>query len=422
MTGTKPRRAFGTGGSVPVETCQACGSADLESVMFVGYLPPVTTMPPVGSRLEEQPAYPAELLRCAKCTLVQLGLVVDPKILFAPSYPYLSGTTKLLRDDFTDLYREIQKTYPLAKDDLVVDIGSNDGTLLGNFKDGGYRVLGIEPTNIGLVAQRKGITTDIAFFDKSTTQRALRQHGKARVITATNVFAHIEDVHDVLENVLSLLHDDGIFASETHYWVAMLEMLEYDRVYHEHLRYYTVTSLSYLLGMHGLEIIRAKRIPTHGGSIRVYAARKGKRKADKTVKAMLASEKKSLAPRNIERFCRGVVDAKLALLAMLRSIKKKGKRVYGVGAPSRATSLIHYVGLDDGMLDCVLEMPGSEKIGKYAPGTRVPVVDESRLAEDPPDYALLFSWHIAEELIPKLKKKGFKGKFIVPLPEPRVVR
>jgi len=417
----KPRSAFGTNSSVAVESCQVCGNKDLRSIIFIGYLPPVNTMPPVGARPVEQPAYPAEVLRCPKCELVQLGLVVDPNILFPPSYPYTSGTTKILRENFAELYREVMATYPIAKAALVVDIGSNDGTLLGNFKDGGHRVLGIEPTNAGKIARTKGITTMTAFFTADAAKQAVKKYGKAKIVTAANVFAHIENPSAVVQGIVSMLDKDGIFVSESHYWVALLETLQYDTIYHEHLRYYSLTALKYLVEQHGLEVIRAKRIPTHGGSIRVYTARKGTRRVDASVAQILAHEKGALSRESLERFKKGVVDSKLALLAMLRDIKAKGERVYGVGAPSRSSTLINYVGLNDGILDCVLEIAGSYKIGKYVPGTVVPVLDEKLLFDNPPDYALLFSWHIADELIPKLKAKGFKGKFIVPLPEPRVV-
>jgi hypothetical protein len=417
----KTKSAFGTNSSVAVESCQVCGNSKLESIIFIDYLPPVNTMPPVGSRPAEQPAYPAEVLRCPRCELVQLGLVVDPHILFPPSYPYTSGTTKILRENFAELYREVMATYPIEKKDLVVDIGSNDGTLLGNFHEGGHRVLGIEPTNAGKIARKKGITTDIAFFNKESATRAVKKHGKAKIVTAANVFAHIENPSAVVKSLVSMLDKDGIFISESHYWVALLETLQYDTIYHEHLRYYSLTALKYLLEMHGLEVIRAKRIPTHGGSIRVYSARKGTRKVHESVKQILDHEKQALSKESLERFKKGVVDSKLGLLAMLRDIKKRGERVYGIGAPSRSSTLINYVGLNDGILDAVLEIAGSYKIGKYVPGTVVPVLDEKLLFEKPPEYALLFSWHIADELIPKLKARGYQGKFIVPLPEPRIV-
>ena len=417
----KSKSAFGTNGSVPVERCQVCGNAKLESVIFIDYLPPVNSMPPIGTRPAEQPAYPAEVLRCPRCELVQLGLVVDPNILFPPSYPYTSGTTRILRENFAELYREVMSVYPIEKNDLVVDIGSNDGTLLGNFHEAGHRVLGIEPTNAGRIARKKGITTDLSFFTKEAARRAVKKHGKAKIVTAANVFAHIENPSAVVKSIVSMLDKDGIFISESHYWVALLETLQYDTIYHEHLRYYSLTALKYLLEMHGLEVIRAKRIPTHGGSIRVYSARKGTRGVHESVRQILDHEKQALSAESLARFKKGVVDSKLALLAMLRDIKKRGEKIFGIGAPSRSSTLINYIGLNDGILDAVLEIAGSYKIGKYVPGTVVPVLDEKLLFEKPPEYALLFSWHIADELIPKLRARGFHGKFIVPLPEPRIV-
>ena len=414
--------AAGTGGSVVVERCQVCDSPDLERVLFVGYLPPVNTMPPVGSRPAEQPAYPAELLRCARCELVQLGLVVDPAILFPPSYPYTSGTTRILRDNFAELQREVAATLAPAPEDLVVDIGSNDGTLLRNFRDAGHRVRGIEPTDAGKLAIADGIDTDIAFFGRDAVDEVLRTAGPATIVTATNVFAHMEDIHSVTEQVVRLLAPDGVFISESHYWLSLVETLQYDTIYHEHLRYYSLTSLSYLLARHGLDVIHAKRIPTHGGSIRVYAARPGTRAVDGSVRRILDEEAQELDAPALARFRRGVVDSKLGLHALLRDLKAQGDRIYGIGAPSRSSTLINYVGLDDGIIDRVLEIEGSYKIGKYVPGTVIPVVNERALFDDPPEHALLFSWHIADELMPKLAGRGYAGDFIVPLPEPRVVR
>jgi hypothetical protein len=414
--------AAGSGGSVVVERCQVCGSTDLDPVFFVGYLPPVNGMPLVGEAPREQPAYPAQVLSCRRCKLAQLGLIVDPEILFPPSYPYTSGTTKILRENFAELYAEVSRLYPLAASDLAVDIGSNDGTLLSNFHKAGHRVFGIEPTNAGKLANERGIRTLISFFNRAAVEHVVKDQGRANVVTATNVFAHIEDVGSVMEGVRHLLDDDGLFISESHYWLSLLETLQYDTIYHEHLRYYSLTSLKYLLEAHGMEVIRAKRIPTHGGSIRVYAAGKGKRPVDESVPRILATEEAELGPERLARFRSGVVRSKLALYALLKDIVAAGDHVYGVGAPSRASTLINYVGLDEGILDCVVEISGSYKIGKYIPGTLIPVVDEARLLKDQPRYAMLLSWHIADELIPKLTAAGFRGDYIVPLPEPRIVR
>jgi hypothetical protein len=416
-----PKLAFGTGGSVVVTACQACGSIDLEPVLFVGYLPPVNTMPPIGTRPAEQPAYPAQALRCPRCELVQLGLVVDPQILFPPEYPYTSATTKILRENFAELYREVRALLSPKDSDLVVDIGSNDGTLLRNFKDGGLRVRGVEPTDQGRRADEAGIPTDVTFFGKTAARDIVTREGRAAIVTAANVFAHIEDVHGIIDAVAELLSDDGVFITESHYWLALVETLQYDTIYHEHLRYYSLTSLRNLLAMHGFEVFHAKRIPTHGGSIRVYAARRGQRSAGKSVSELLALEASTLTPARLASFRTKVVESKLGLLGLLRDIRARGERVYGVGAPSRSSTLINYVGLDEGIIECVCEIAGSHKIGKYVPGTLIPVVNEEQLFAVQPEYALLFSWHIADELMPKLRARGFRGRFIVPLPDPQVV-
>ena len=412
----------GTGSSAVVESCQVCRHTDLETILFLGYLPPVNTMPTVGSRTEEQPSYPAQLLHCPKCRLVQLGLVVDPQILFPPSYPYTSGTTKILRENFAQLYAEVQDLYPLTADDLVVDVGSNDGTLLGNFARGGRRVHGIEPTNACKIAQKNGVKTLNSFFNSDAVQQVVAKSGHANLVTAANVFAHIENIHDVVKNIVQLLSPNGVFINESHYLVSLLETVQYDTIYHEHLRYYSLTSLQSLFQMHGLEIIHARRIPTHGGSIRVYAARIGTHPVRESVAQILELENKQISSEAFSQFRTNVVRSKLGLLSLLNELKQKDTKIYGIGAPSRASTLINYVGIDEGIIDSVLEISGSYKIGKYVPGTLIPVEDEARLFDDPPDYAVLFSWHIADELIPKLFERGYRGEFIVPLPTPRIVR
>ena len=420
---SETKRAAGTGGSVVVERCQVCESPDLESVLFLGYLPPVNQMRTMGQRPHEQPAYPAELLRCKKCQLVQIGLIVDPAILFPPEYPYTSGTTRILRENFAELQVESTPLLGLKGTELVVDIGSNDGTLLSNFHKAGHPVCGVEPTLMANLANERGIRSIMSFFGPAAAAQVVKQcGGKAGVVTATNVFAHIEGIHEIVDSVLAMLADDGVFISESHYLMSLIETLQYDTIYHEHLRHYSLESLAYLLNMHGLEVIHAKRIPTHGGSIRVYAARKGTRPVQPTVQQVIDEERKAgtLAER-LEEFKHRVALSKVKLHALLKELIEKNARIYGVGAPSRASTLINYVGLDRELLDCVVEITGSYKVGKYMPGTLVPVIDEARLFEDQPEYALLLSWHIADELIPKLRDRGFKGKFIVPLPEPHIV-
>ncbi len=408
----------------PVGECQICQSKGLQPVLFLGYLPPVNAMRPIDSLLDQEPWFPAEMLYCSKCHLVQLGYAVDPKLLFPPEYPYTSGTTKILRENFADLYQEVRKRIQISADDLIIDIGSNDGTLLNNFKQGGYRVAGVEPSLTAKLAEERGIPTLMTFFGKEAVRRVRKNYGKAKIVTATNVFAHIQNVGNVLNNIEGLLDEEGVFISESHYLRDLVETLQYDTIYHEHLRYYSLISLRYLLESHGFRIFFVKRIPTHGGSIRVYASKSGQYPIDAVVDQILKEEVAAGLNSDawIYKFRDRVVRSKLELYELLDQIKREGKRLYGISAPSRASTLINYVGLDDGILDCVVEIQGSKKIGKYIPGTRIPVLEESKLYTEQPQLALLLSWHIASELCYNLKRRGYRGDFIVPLPKPRIIR
>jgi hypothetical protein len=419
---SKVARAAGTGASVPIESCQVCGHAPLDTVLSLGYMPPVNQMVTIGQVPRQLPWFPTTLLHCRNCDLVQLGLAVDPAIIFPPEYPYTSGTTKLLRDNFADLQRESAAMLGLGDKDLVIDIGSNDGTLLSNFKNGGQRVLGIEPTDVSDIANERGIPTIKRYFGTEVAREVKREFGAASVVTAANCFAHIEDVHAIVDGIVEMLKPDGVFISESHYLIPLLDTLQYDTIYHEHLRYYSLASLKHLLEMHGLEVFHARPIPSHGGSIRVYAARHGAHTVQDSVRRMLATEPRGDAmTKRLDSFRHDVILSKLRLLSMLNELKEKGARVAGISAPSRASTLVNYVGLDEGLIEYVCEIPGSLKIGKCMPGTQIPVVDEARLYSNQPDCAIIFSWHIADELAPKLRAKGFRGKLITPLPVPRVL-
>lgn len=420
MFPTKIARAAGTGGSVPVECCQSCGYERLETVLSLGYMPPVNQMVPVGQAQRQLPWFPTALLYCSNCELVQLGLAVDPVIIFPPEYPYTSGMTKLLRDNFADLYAESSRMLGLKPEHLIVDVGSNDGTLISNFQKGGHRILGIEPTDVSKIANERGIPTMQRYFGKDAAAAVKAEHGLATVVTAANCFAHMEDVHSIVSSILDMLAPDGVFISESHYLIDLLDRLQYDTIYHEHLRYYSLGSLIHLLGMHGLEVFHARAIPSHGGSIRVYACRKGTRPVQPSVQMMRDREPRGDAMRQrLAVFRNEVMLSKLRLFSLLHGIKEKGGRIVGISAPSRASTLVNYVGLDEAIIDYVCELDGSLKIGKYMPGTMIPVVEESRMFAEQPDCAVIFSWHIADELAPKLRQKGFRGRLVTPLPVPR---
>jgi len=412
----------GTGSSTVVTNCQVCGSADLASALFLGFLPPVNKMQDIGQRPHAQPSYPAELLVCGHCSLVQSGVIVDRDVLFPADYSYKSGTTKSLRQNFAELYEECRDLLRLTADDLIVDIGSNDGTLLRNFKDGGHRILGVEPTNVADLAITAGIPTVKCFLSGDAAETIRAEHGRARLVTATNSFAHIDDIHVAMEAIMSLLADDGVFVSETRYLARILETNQFDSVYHEHLRHYSLTSICHLLKMSGLEVFHAKRIPTHAGSIRVYAARQGAMRPMDSVAGILTEERAAgdLAIQ-LSAFRDTTAASKRGLLKIMTEIRDSGQRIVGISAPSRASTLVNYVGIDEEMMDCVLEISGSMKIGKYLPGTIIPVLEEKILFDEQPDFALLLAWHVGDDLAAKLRAAGYKGQFIIPLPEPRII-
>ena len=307
--------------SKTIDRCQISGAKDLKTILSLGYLPPVNKLKKIDSLLCEDIFFPAEFVFSKKSKLVQLKTIVKKEILFPKEYPYTSSTTKILRENFKELYKDCKKIVNISSNDLIIDIGSNDGNLLNNFKDN-HRVLGITPENIGKIAIKKGINTLQRYFNKTTSDLVLKKFGKAKIITATNVFAHIENVNLLMKNLLKILKNDGIFICESHYLVSLINSIQYDAIYHEHLRYYSLTSLKYLFNKYGMEIIDAKKINTHGGSIRVYAARKKRFEIHKSVTKILDFEKKFLNWKTFINFKKNVVQSKLNLYSILKKLKK----------------------------------------------------------------------------------------------------
>ncbi len=407
--------------SKTINRCQISKKKDLKKILSLGYLPPVNNYHPINKAKNEEIFFLTDLVYSKSSRLVQLQNIVNKEIIFPKNYPYTSSTTKILRDNFKELSKECKNILNLNKNDLVVDIGSNDGNLLSNFKSN-YRVVGVTPENIGKIAIKRGINTILRYFDKKTSDLILKKYGKAKLVTATNVFAHIDDVHSVMKNILKILDNDGYFVTESHYLLSLIKTVQYDTIYHEHMRYYSIMSLQYLFKKYGLRIFHAKKIPTHGGSIRVYVAKNKKFKETKNLKEIIKLERKFLNFKEFNKFSNKVVLSKINLYSLLKKIKSKNKSIFGVGAPSRAATLVNYVGLDEKIIDYILEITGSYKIGKYMPGTNIPIVNEKIINKKKPDYLLILSWHISEVLIKNFKKKGFKGKFIVPLPNPKIIK
>ena len=397
--------------------CSYCMSPT-EQILDLGFLPPVNVMSRIDENISLNTSYPLGISICQSCGLTQIINEIESALVFPESYPYLSGTTKILVENFSAQAQEILSFKRLKSNQLVIDIGSNDGTLLKNYINT-CKVLGIEPTGAANVAIQNKIPTIHKFFNKSTAAEILQVHGKASIITACNVFAHIPDLKNLMHSIDSILDEDGIFISESHYLVDLLQSLQFDTIYHEHLRYYHANFLNKLFGDFGYEIIMVKKIPTHGGSIRVWASRIGKNKVDLNVEHFLASEKKSnfFGLEAHYEFTKKVSKWRHQFRKLIAEIRDNHKSIYAIGAPSRASTLLSFSGLEVSDLFAVGEISGSHKIGRYMPGTKIPIISEDEVLSKKQDYLLMLSWHIADELIPKIKNKGFEGQFIVPLPD-----
>ena len=402
-----------------INCCQSCESKNIVNFLTLGKLPIANDLHSVQLKKFNQISYPLDLFFCKNCQLIQLGFEIKPDIVFPKNFPYTSSSTKALRKNFEDLSKKSREKFGLTKEDLVIDIGSNDGNLLSYFKDH-CKVLGVTPEDIGKIAIKKGIPTIIDFFNKNVSEKILTENGKAKLITSTNTFAHVPNVNSFVESIYNILADDGIFITESHYFLNLQKTFQYDTIYHEHLRYYTLKSLKYILEKNHLEIFDVENINTHGGSIRVYACKKNTYPIENTVNKMINDENHFISLQSLKLFSSEVERKKNKLFEIIKELKSKKMKIFGIGAAARASTLINYVKLNN-YIDKVLEVNGSKKIGFYMSGTKIPICNEEILIEEKPDYLLLLSWHISDILIPKLRDKKFKGKFIIPLPEPIII-
>jgi hypothetical protein len=314
----------------------------------------------------------------------------------------------------------------LNSNDLVVDIGSNVGVLLQMFREQGTRVLGVDPAaNIAEIANNNGIETIAAFFDTEAARRIVASKGQATVITATNVFAHVGDLHDLMRAVSALLAERGTFVIEAPYFLELLHSLEYDTIYHEHLSYLSLKPLVRFFRQFGMEIFDAQLRDIHGGSIRLFVRRIGSPASPvaAVVDQMLANEARERIYEldTLKQFAQNVAGNRKALRELLTSLKESGSKIVAVSAPAKGMTLLNYCSLGSDFLDFVTEK-SKLKIGRYTPGVHLEVVPDDMLLTHQPDYALLLAWNFAEEIMNNLKEFSDRGgKFIIPIPTPRIV-
>ena len=401
--------------------CQVCGSTNLHEVIDLGHQPPCDSLLWPHQLDQAEKSYPLRFLICRDCSLGQIDHVVAPEELFFPDYPYRSGITATLVEKLSKTAVSTLGRFDVPEGSLVMDIGSNDGTVLAAFKARGMRVLGVEATNIAAIANENGIETIQAFFDEEVANRIRASHGPVRVATATNVFAHVSGLGTIMRGIDTLLDEGGVFVSESHYLLDLIDTVQYDSIYHEHLRYYTVRSLIELFKAYGFTVSHVERIDNYGGSIRVFAV-KGDAQVDPSVGDMLKLEEEyGLYDLPVyERFAERVRKARLDLLTLAARIQAEGKRLVGIACPGRSSTLINYTGLDRDLMPYIAEQSTSLKLGLHLPGKHIPIVDEQRMFDEQPEYALMLSWHYARPIIDKLRKRGLKSDIIVPLPDVQI--
>jgi len=405
-----------------ITACSICRSRTLHKFLSLGPIPLANSFLREDQLSAPEPHYPLDVCFCSTCGLVQLAHVVDPEILFK-DYAYLTSTSKPMEAHFAKLAEDIIWRFNVPPGSLVVDIGSNDGTLLHSFQKYDMKTLGIEPAaNVAKLAVSRGIETRNDFFDERLARRLCAERGQAKVISATNVFAHVADLEGFTRGVTHLLAEDGIFAIEVPYLVDMLKRLEFDTIYHEHLRYFAVQPLVTLFSRLGMGIVEVQHIGVHGGSIRVYVQKSPCSLSSRKAELLkLEAEAKLGSLKTYQKFAEEVGGMKESLLSLLKSLKAQGAIIAGYGATAKGNTLLNYCNIGTDILDYISDTTPFKQ-GRYTPGMHIPVFPESHFHESPPDYALLLAWNYAGKILQKeVVYRQAGGRFILPLPKPQLV-
>lgn len=404
------------------KTCRACGSGNLYKWLDLGEQPPANNLIP-KDQIDGSSEYlfPLVVYYCENCTLVQLLDVVDPKLLF-DNYLYHSSTAQSFRDHFKQLALNVITRFDLTKRDLVVDIGSNDGIFLKPLKEQGIRVLGVDPAfEIAEQASDEGIPTVPFYLNKRIAERIVEDKGGAALVTGSNVFAHIDDMKEVFESIKILLDDHGTLIMEVAYFPEMLKLNTFDLIYHEHLCYYTATSLQAMGANNGFTLYDIEFVPVHGGSIRAYFGKDTMSWVRSANLLMTLQNERSLLMNPLfVNFPKAVEDNKSRLIQTLKDLKKSGKSIIGYGAPAKMSTMTNYFNLSPQLITYIID-DSPYKQGHYSPGKHIYITNPDRLKSNKPDYIVIFAWNFAMSIMEKLINEGYKGKFIVPFPEVKVL-
>ncbi len=397
---------------------------DFYKYLDLGFTPPADQFRRREQLVYPEESYPLEVQLCKSCGLSQLTYTVSPEVLYRNDYPYESSITKTGDKHWANFANSIIHKFGLSENDMVVDIGSNVGTLLSKFKNKGIKVQGIDPAaNIVLIAQSQGIDTICDFFNEECVQKIINTKSNAKVITATNCFAHVDNLNEFMLNIKTLLADDGVFIFESPHIKNLIQKNEYDTIYHEHLSYLSLKPLINFAKKFDMKIFDVYESDIHGGSFRVFFCNKDTYDTTANIEKMLLEEEQAgiFDIATLNKFALSVENNKIELMNLLYSLKADNKKIVGVSAPAKGMTLLNYCGIDTTLLDFVTEK-SQLKIDRFTPGGNIPVYSDDMLLNKRPDYALLLAWNFAEEIINNLDEyKRSGGKFIIPIPNPKIV-
>ncbi len=399
--------------------CQICNSKKLNLVLDLGHQPLCDSLLTKEMLNKLEKTFPLRMMWCEECCLAQLDYCVDGNEVYHPDYPYRTGITKELVEYLENMSDSLIKKYNLNENDLVVDLGSNDGTLLNGFKNNRINVIGVEPTNISQIANKNNVETIQDFFTVDVADNIKTKIGEASLILATNMFAHMATIGEVISGIELLLKPDGVFVFENHYLLDVVEGGQFDTIYHEHLRTYSLKSLIKLFSYYNFTVTDVERGTRYGGNIRVHVTKGKNRNVSESVESLLKLEEKSglYKIETYEKFADRVKQAKNDFMNFILKIKSEGKTIVGNSCPGRSVTLLNYYGVDSELLPYIAEQPTSLKLDKFLPGKHMPIINNEILIKEQPDYVVLLAWHYAKPIMDQLKERGLKSNFIIPLPD-----
>lgn len=404
-------------------SCIVCGGESVEQFLDLGETALANKFLTEDELDTPEPTYPLRVGFCHGCGHVQLTERVPPSAMFE-DYLYLSSASDTLRSHLYELSDIVVTRHDLTPDDLVIDIGCNDGTLLLGFARHGVRTLGVDPArNLAELAEHSGIDRFVGFFDSHSSREIVDRWGHASVITATNTFPHIPELHDFMDAIGRALAPGGAFVIEAHYLVDMLEQGAFDTIYHEHVSYWALGPMQTLFERHGMQAVHAERLPIHHGQLRITVQRQGEGDVDSSVGRFLERERELEIDRfsTYEAFAGETHRIKQELNETVATLLHDHNRVVGYGAPAKGSTLLSFLELGPDKISYIVDR-SPLKQGRYTPGSHIPVVAPERLLTDQPDYVLLLAWNFADEVLDQQADyRGRGGRFIIPVPRVQVV-